>query len=54
MLEEEITQTSHIEFTAPRGSLSENYFCIFCGLVGIALFVIGWLYVTLQDIFPFP
>lgn len=46
----ERTQTSHIEYTAPRGSLIENSFCIICGLVGIGMFFIGWLYVTLFPI----
>jgi hypothetical protein len=39
-----ITQTSHIEFTAPRGSLYENWYCIICGVIGIGMFVIGWIY----------
>lgn len=46
MLERRATQTSHIEYTAPRGSLYENSFCIFCGLIGIAMFIIGWLLYT--------
>ena len=46
MNEKTVTQTSHIEYTAPRGSLYENSFCIFCGLIGIGLFIIGWIYVT--------
>ena len=49
--EKTITQTSHIEFTAPRGSLYDNSFCIFCGLIGIGAYIIGWLIFTLQ-IFP--
>ncbi|MGD9397695.1 MAG: hypothetical protein PVJ05_14770 [Candidatus Thorarchaeota archaeon] len=46
----EKTQTSHIEYTAPRGTLYENTFCIICGLIGIGMFIIGWLYVTLFPI----
>ncbi|MFW9787707.1 MAG: hypothetical protein ACFFE2_04970 [Candidatus Thorarchaeota archaeon] len=46
MTENPVCQTSHIEFTAPQGSLMENRFCILCGLIGIAMFIAGWIYVT--------
>jgi hypothetical protein len=41
-----ITQTSHIEYTPSYKSHNENPFCILCGLVGIVLFIIGWVMVT--------
>ena len=50
MEETGILNTSHIEYTAPRGTLYENKFCIICGLVGIVLFILGWLYTILFPI----
>ncbi len=32
---------SQYEFVVPRGSLSENWCCIFIGLIGIAMFIMG-------------
>jgi hypothetical protein len=49
-LKRKLTQTSHIEYTAPRGSLYENSFCVLCGLIGIGMFIIGWLYTILFSI----
>jgi len=42
--------TSHIEYTAPRGTLYENSFCIICGLIGIVMFILGWLYTIFYPI----
>lgn len=36
-----VVATSRFEFMVPRGSLSENWCCIFIGLIGIAMFIMG-------------
>ncbi len=48
----DMTTGTWVDYTAPRGSLSENWCCILIGVTGIIMFVAGYLYVVFGNQSP--